>query len=458
MADSYVCSGAMMKCTMGTSPATLTVLPDRMVFLAGQLMANIGDNKPMANLAPFGLCRSLGFPATASATAAALGTLTPMPCMHNTPAPWIGGKTDYLIKGQPALLKSCTCQCMWGGTISLINNGQVGEGAQGVNSSKHNQQIQPLEIDVPPLLIEPKKYKTIPSSEFKPLDEAQTHLSTLKALFVFKDPDRVFKNVPDSWKASINNAIKKINNNKDKGIASVYSDVEHLYNMYKLATSKDAKKYGLDKLSDKTPYLVFELAKKVPGFIDNMPPKKFWDSFDKFVPLYTHVGTGAYYSPSYGYVVIPRTKDSLKRMKKSKWYQAGRLYHEFGHAFDYQKGWRKDPEFVKLYLDFQKEMQDSNITQKLKEYIRKKGGTWRLSNDELEKLMSLSDSLQAATPGHEVIPPGGHSEEYFSTLDAQMAELIAHMSENYWSGNDLYELLAPETYKKMRELLEKRWK
>lgn len=132
MADSYVCSGAMMKCTMGTSPATLTVLPNRMVFLAGQLMANISDHQPMVNLAPFGLCRSLGFPPTASATAAALGTLTPMPCMHNTPAPWMPGKTDYFIKGQPALLKSCTCQCMWGGTISLINNGQGGEGAQGV--------------------------------------------------------------------------------------------------------------------------------------------------------------------------------------------------------------------------------------------------------------------------------------------------------------------------------------
>lgn len=136
MADSYVCSGAMMKCTMGTSPAKLTVLPNRMVFLAGQLMANISDNKTMVNLAPFGLCRSLAFPPTASATSAAMGTLTPMPCMHNTPAPWIGGKMDYLIKGQPALLKSCTCQCMWGGTISLINNGQVGEGAQGVNASK----------------------------------------------------------------------------------------------------------------------------------------------------------------------------------------------------------------------------------------------------------------------------------------------------------------------------------
>lgn len=133
MAESYVCSGAMMKCTMGSSPAKLTVLPSRTVFLAGQPQANISDHVSMVNLAPFGVCRSLAFPPTASATAAALGTLTPMPCMHNTPAPWFPGKMDTLIKGQPALLLSSKCQCMWGGTISLINNGQVAIGAQGVD-------------------------------------------------------------------------------------------------------------------------------------------------------------------------------------------------------------------------------------------------------------------------------------------------------------------------------------
>jgi len=136
MADSYVCSGAMMRCTMGSSPAKLTVLPSRTVYLAGKPQANISDTKSMVNLGAFGLCRSMGYPATASATAAAHGVLTPMPCMHNTPMPWIGGKTDHIVKGQPALLKSCKCQCMWGGTISLLDNGQVGEGARGVTAKK----------------------------------------------------------------------------------------------------------------------------------------------------------------------------------------------------------------------------------------------------------------------------------------------------------------------------------
>ena len=132
MADSYVCSGATMKCTMGTSTARLTVLPIRTVYLTGQPMANISDHLTMVNLAPFGRCRSLGFPATAAATAAHHGHLTPMPCMHNTPFPWMNGKNDYIVKGDPALLKSSTCQCMWGGTISLVTDGQVGEGTQWI--------------------------------------------------------------------------------------------------------------------------------------------------------------------------------------------------------------------------------------------------------------------------------------------------------------------------------------
>lgn len=110
---------------MGTSQAKLTVLHNRTVLLTGQPMANISDHLSMVNLAPFGKCRSIRYPATASATAANQGRLTPMPCMHNTPLPWMSGKNDYLIKGDPALLKSSTCSCMWGGTISLVTDGQT---------------------------------------------------------------------------------------------------------------------------------------------------------------------------------------------------------------------------------------------------------------------------------------------------------------------------------------------
>lgn len=127
-ADSYVCSGATMRCSMGTSQAKLTVLSSRTVMLTEQPMANISDHLTRINLAPFGRCRSMGFPATASATAAHHGHLTPMPCMHNTPYPWMGGKNDHLVKGNPALLKTSTCACLWGGTISIVADGQTDTG------------------------------------------------------------------------------------------------------------------------------------------------------------------------------------------------------------------------------------------------------------------------------------------------------------------------------------------
>lgn len=137
MDDSYVCSGAVMRCTFGTSTANLRVLPDRTVWLAGQRMANIMDHKSMANIPGFGRCRTVTYPATGAATAAHHGHLTPMPCIPGTLTPWMPGKPDYLIQGPPALLKSCKCMCQWGGVITIDDDGQHGEGTQYVNKEPH---------------------------------------------------------------------------------------------------------------------------------------------------------------------------------------------------------------------------------------------------------------------------------------------------------------------------------
>lgn len=117
---------------MGNAPSTLTVLPIRTVMMAGMPMGNISDHKPLVNIAPFGLCRSLANPVVAAATAANHGRLQPMPCIPNTQTPWFPGKPDTLIKGQPALLKSCKCMCLWAGTISITDDGQHGVGCMDV--------------------------------------------------------------------------------------------------------------------------------------------------------------------------------------------------------------------------------------------------------------------------------------------------------------------------------------
>jgi len=115
----YVKSGTRIKCSFGTTPSTIQVLPIRTVKMDGAQMANIMDNKPMVNIKPFGMCRSLANPTVASATSAAMGVLTPMPCIPNTTAPWAPGKFDLQVNGQPALLDDSRLMCMWGGVINF---------------------------------------------------------------------------------------------------------------------------------------------------------------------------------------------------------------------------------------------------------------------------------------------------------------------------------------------------
>lgn len=133
MSDSYVTSKATIECSCGDRSAKLTVYPDRTVFLTGKPMANITDHVSLYNIAPFGKCHTTAYPPTGSATAANHGTLTPMPCIPGTVSEWINGKSDYLVKGKPALLKTSYCRCQWGGIITITNDGQVDTGGADLN-------------------------------------------------------------------------------------------------------------------------------------------------------------------------------------------------------------------------------------------------------------------------------------------------------------------------------------
>jgi hypothetical protein len=122
-----VCSGAMLQCSFGVAPSVLNVLPVSRVVTSAMPAANIMDHKPMVNVMPFGLCTSIANPLVASATAAAFGVLTPMPCIPMTVTPWVPGVPNVLVGNLPAVDNICKLMCTWAGVISVVAPGQVTE-------------------------------------------------------------------------------------------------------------------------------------------------------------------------------------------------------------------------------------------------------------------------------------------------------------------------------------------
>ncbi|WXR60677.1 DUF4280 domain-containing protein [Peptostreptococcaceae bacterium AGR-M142] len=118
-----VTNGALLQCSFGIAPSSLIVPPINRV-LGSTPVATIMDNKPMMNILPFGMCTSLANPMVAAATAAALGVLTPQPCIPNTIAPWAPGSPTVLVANYPALNNSSKLMCMWGGVIQINMPGQ----------------------------------------------------------------------------------------------------------------------------------------------------------------------------------------------------------------------------------------------------------------------------------------------------------------------------------------------
>jgi hypothetical protein len=119
-----VVNGATLKCSQGTSPSTLTVLPAIQADADQQPTATINDHVPMVNVAPFGMCQTTANPQVAAATAAAMGTLTPQPCIPVLPSPWSPGASVVTIQGIKALPDNAKCNCTWTGSIEITNPGE----------------------------------------------------------------------------------------------------------------------------------------------------------------------------------------------------------------------------------------------------------------------------------------------------------------------------------------------
>lgn len=332
-------------------------------------------------------------------------------------------------------------------------------------------------------------HKSLMNGQAKPCFKSIDHLQELKGVSSTK--------IPIQWRKAYNEAIKAINEHDfvNKGYEKVYVQIEKAYNIYKLASLKEVKQIGFDNISPNMPYNIFtDYAKKIPGMMEALPSKEFFDSLKDFVPLVA-LKNGAHYSPTYKYVNISFENDNLQRMSKSPWYRKGLFYHEFGHAFDHQIALKSKSELMKIYDDWKKVI-NAGEGERLKGVIQEKldkfgadfdkfrNNAWKQYQelkqigkmDEAERLKkelfakceeqealqmefeeqlgAFTDCLQAAISGHKFIRPRGHDVKYW-TQDKQLAEFIAHCSENYWGGNPIFKEIAPQLYDDMRRIIEK---
>ena len=115
---------ATLQCSFGAAPIPMSVLP-KMQAQVLLPMASTLDNAPMMNVPSFGMCQSLANPMVAAATAAALGALTPMPCLPTLPGPWLPGAPNVLVAGIPALTSDCKLICAYAGIIQIVVPGQL---------------------------------------------------------------------------------------------------------------------------------------------------------------------------------------------------------------------------------------------------------------------------------------------------------------------------------------------
>ena len=122
---SFVVSGASIQCSMGTTPGTLMATSQQTVLMNGKPAATVRDVVPITSVTPCGMCTSLANPTVASATAAALGVLTPMPCVPAPAGIWVGGSAGVMAGGMPCLTNTATLTCAYGGSIRILSPGQI---------------------------------------------------------------------------------------------------------------------------------------------------------------------------------------------------------------------------------------------------------------------------------------------------------------------------------------------
>lgn len=112
-------TGSILTCNQGAAPCVFITSPrPASLRVLSALESATIDQITVANIPTFGMCKSMANPSVASATAAAQGVLTPMPCVPTVVSPWAPPAALTKSVGVPLATVSSRCNCAFGGSIS----------------------------------------------------------------------------------------------------------------------------------------------------------------------------------------------------------------------------------------------------------------------------------------------------------------------------------------------------
>lgn len=294
------------------------------------------------------------------------------------------------------------------------------------------------------------------------------------------------KDVPDAFKDWV-----KENENKQGGWRSSPYFVRDNFKNGKLSD-------GLLKLPIKETIEPKPIIKPISTISDNLPKKlypksdylrkedytfdkDFFDLINRDDPIDLEITTksGSYYNVYAKHVHIGNTQ----RYGNSSWYRKAAIYHEYGHAIDWQKDLRGSEEVKALrssqikklrkkqnykiwtreysydtnkyinvkstqkmsriaYIDAKIEALTSKIYNMKDETFEKYGIS---KYDVFEQIGAVRDTIKSLDIRYGI----GHSDAYFKQGGMKEAEYIAHAFENTFIGNRVFEKYLPDIYAEM---------
>ncbi|MCC2590348.1 phage minor head protein [Chryseobacterium sp. MFBS3-17] len=212
---------------------------------------------------------------------------------------------------------------------------------------------------------------------------------------------------------------------------------------HKLKGAEEVKK---ELQPEHTPEKIGAYEKKLGVTIN----KEIFDFLEKETPLtftnptVTKGQSGAYYLPDHNIVRIPIDE----RRKKSKWKAESVVYHEYGHAADWQRDLKKKKAVTDLMDKYRDKLDFKAIDKRLSDMSYWSAGKGH--NDLMEKVGAAHDTLMSLNPNYGM----GHSKSYWEIEGNKEAEFIAHAFENKFAGNEVFKKVMPELYNDSLKLID----